>query len=558
MNQSLIPFKQADLASAWQKLSTSQRVGLGALITAALTALIFFVSWAQTPEYVAAFTNVDAKDGAAIVDYLKENKIPYQISEAGGGTTIRVPTTQVHEVRLALASQGLPGKGTVGFELFDNANLGMTDFTQQVNYRRALEGELARTISSLNAVRAARVHVVIPQPTLFSEEEKPTTASILVDLDSGQQLDREQVKAISHLVSSAVEGLTPDNITIIDMNGNVLYDGAADSNNADSVTLSSSQIEAQHNLEQNLETRIKTMLENVLGPDQAVVRVAADMNWDQVHTESEKYLPAKEGSVVRSSRQITEASSNSEGSTGGVPGATSNIPDAAPSYQTTISGTNGSAYQRSDITTNYEVSRSTSVVESATGQIKRLSISVLVNNITNTTVISAIKQATVSAAGLDTERGDVLTVNSIPFDREYLIQQEVDMNAAQQREFYFALARWGVVGIALIALFFVVRGMQRSLQLQRVEVLPKPGSATAAIASSPQDARAALLQQIDQATGSELDPNFAGLGTIGPPKFGKEQKEAAAKVQMVRQLQLVAKNRPETLAQIIQFWITED
>lgn len=550
MSQSLIPFQQEALAATWNKMNTAQKIGLGAIITAALTAIIFFVAWAQTPDYVAAFTDVDAKDGAAIVEYLKEQKIPYQVSENSGGTTIRVPSAQVHEVRLALASQGLPGKGTVGFELFDTTNLGMTDFTQQVNYQRALEGELARTISSLNVVRAARVHIVIPQETLFSEDQQPTTASIMVDIDPGQQLSKEQVTAVSHLVSSAVEGLTPENITIIDMNGNVLSDGSGDSGFSDAVALSSSQIDTQRQVEKTLEYRIKSMLENVLGPDQAVVRVAADMNWDQVHTESEKYLPAEEGSVVRSSRQITESSSAANGTTGGVPGTSSNIPDAAPSYQTTVTGTTGSNYQHTDITTNFEVSRSTSVVQSATGQIKRLSVSVLVNNITDTTVISAIQQATIAAAGIDTARGDVLTVNSIPFDREYFIQQEEAMKAAQQRDFYLLLARWGIVVVALGAVFFVARGMQRTLTLQRVEVLPDgEGSA-----GSLPDARTNLLNSIDAAN---LE-NYDGLGQIGPPEFGESEKEAAAKAQMLRQLQLVAKNRPETLAQIIQFWLAED
>ena len=253
---------------------------------------------------------------------------------------------------------------------------------------------------------------------------------------------------------------------------------------------------------------------------------------------------------MRSSRKITESSSAADGTTGGVPGASSNIPDAAPSYQTTVTGTTGSSYQHTDITTNFEVSRSTSVVEAATGQIKRLSVSVLVNNITDTTVISAIKQATIAAAGLDTERGDVLTVNSIPFDREYFIQQEEAMKAAQQRDFYLLLARWGIVLVALAAVFFVTRGMQRTLSLQRVEVLPEGEGASGALP----DARTTLLDSIDAANLEGYD----GLGQIGPPQFGESEKEAAAKAQMLRQLQLVAKTRPETLAQIIQFWLAED
>jgi len=564
MSQSLIPFNQENLTNLWQQMSTAQRVGLGALITAALTALIFFLTWSQTPDYTAAFTDLAPEDGSAIVEYLKENSIPYQLD--GGGATVRVPADRVNEVRLALAGQGLPGKGTVGFELFDTTNLGITDFTQQINYQRALEGELARTISSLKAVQSARVHIVIPQPTLFAEEEAPTTASVIMGLESGQVLNKEQISAVTHLVASAVEGLAPENLTIVDMDGNVLSNGS--DVGMDSVELSANQITTQRAVEKDMEHRIETMLENVLGPDKAVVRVSADMNWDQVETQNEIYAPDQTEGVVRSSRQVVEQASGTDSSVGGVPGASSNVPNAAPSYQTEISGTNGSSYQHSDVTTNYEISRSSSHIVSGTGQVKRLSVSVLVDNITDTTVISAIYQSTVVAAGLDTARGDAITVNSIPFDRTAAIEEAAAMDAAQQREFYLLLARWGVVAVAMVGLFFVVRGMQRSLRLQQVEVLPRgegrpalatAGAGAAGLASGTSgDARANLLEHIDAFSNGDAEGGIADLGQVGPPQFNAEQQEAAAKAQMVRQLQLVAKNRPETMAQVIQFWMSED
>lgn len=542
----LLPLNQTELLEIWNRLSPTRKIGLGAVLAAALAGLIFFISWAQTPDYVAAFSEVSATDGAAVLDYLKENNIPYQISDGGG--TIRVPSTQVHEVRLALASKGLPGQGTVGFELFDSANLGMTDFTQQVNFQRALEGELARTISSLTTVHAARVHIVIPQPALFSEDKAPTTASVVVELEPGQQLRREQVRAISHLVSSAVEGLLPENLTIVDMDGNVLADGTSSATTAP-VALSSSQLEAQRAFERDLELRINSMLANVLGPDQTVVRVAAEMNWDQVETESETYLPEEEGSVVRSSRQLSEITTGSGATVGGVPGVASNVPDAAPSYQTEISGTNGSTYQRTDVTTNYEVSRSISRVVAATGQLKRLSVSVLVDSITDTVTLDAIQQATIAAAGIDPARGDVITINSVSFNRSFNTEQEEALAAAQQREFYLQLAQWGAVAVALLALFFVVRGMQRSLRPAPARQLEEG------------DRRAALVEEVGRAaatSGVEFDETAMTLGMIGPPTFDTSQKAAAEKAQMLRQLQLMAKNRPETLAQIIQFWLFEE
>jgi flagellar M-ring protein FliF len=543
VSQSLVPTNQAELTEVWKNLSQTRKIGLAALLVAAVTGLIFFVTWAQTPEYSTAFTDLSGEDGAAIVEYLKENNIPYQIS----GNAISVRSDQVHEVRLALAGKGLPGKGMVGMELFDATNLSMTDFTQQVNYRRALEGELARTISSLNAVRAARVHIVIPQPTLFSEDESPTTASVVVDLEPNQKLGREQVRAITHLVSSAIEGLSPENLTIVDIDGNVLADGNSSEANS-SVALSANQLEAQRNYERDLERRVQSMLENVLGPDKAVVRISAFMNWDQIQTQNETYLPADQGSVLRSSRELTETYSGSSNTAGGIPGTASNIPDAAVSYQTDISGTNGSGYLRTDITNNFEVSKSVSQITAATGRVERLSVSVMVDNITETVRLNAIEQATIAAAGIDQARGDVLTVNSIEFNRTLQTEQETAMVEAQQREFYLQLAQWGAIGLALIALFFVVRAMQRTLR--PVPVAVEKGAPE-------EDPRTALLQQMKE-RGELSAEEIEGLGLIGPPKFDSSQKAAAEKAQMLRQLQLVAKNRPETIAQIVQFWLTED
>lgn len=544
MSQSLASTNQLKALDVWRQQSLYRKIGLGALLIAAVTGLIFFFTWAQTPDYATAFTELSGEDGAAVVDYLKENNIAYEL--ANGGSTIRVPANQVYETRLALAGQGLPGEGAIGMELFDTATLGMTDFVQQVNYQRALEGELARTIGSLNAVKSARVHIVIPQPVLFSEEEEPTTASVVVELQSGQRLNPEQVRAISHLVSSAVEGLTPENLTIVDMDGNVLADG---SNSTIGMAYSASQIEAKHNYERDLERRIETMLTNILGPDKAVVRVATEMNWDQVETETETYFPGEEGGVLRSSRVITEAYGADALTTGGVPGTDTNIPDAA-TFQTDEEGAGtNSDYVRRDITSNYEVSRTSQRTVAATGQVEKLSVSVVVDNITDPATLGAIEQAAIAAAGIDQTRGDVLTVNSIEFDRTLEVEQAAALEETQQREFYFQLAQWGAVGVALLALFFVVRSMLRSLR-------PPPVKPEIKV-KEPDDARAALLEEMSKM--AELSPGEVGdLSKIGAPSLDPNQQQAAEKAQMMRQLQLMARNKPETIAQIIQFWLAED
>jgi flagellar M-ring protein FliF len=547
VSQAIVPANQPEIREIWNQMSQTRRIGLVALVVAAVTGLVFFFTWAQSPDYAVLFTDLPAEDASVVTQHLKENNISYTLSDSG--STISIPADQIHQVRLDLASQGIPGQGVVGMELFDSTSLGMTDFVQQVNYQRALEGELARTINSMEVIRSARVHIVIPQPTLYSDEAQPATASVMVDMETGKDLNKEQVQAIVHLVSSAVEGLDPVNITIVDMNGRVLAHGSTQDENS-AMAATTTQLEAQRALERDLELRIETMLVNVLGPDKAVVRVTSDMNWDQVETASETYVPAEEGSVLRSSRVITEYYVGEDGTVGGVPGTGSNIPDAAASFQTEVGSTTGNGYQRSDVTQNFEVSHSTSKIIPATGQVERLSVSVMVDNITNTVTLNAIEQATIAAAGIDQTRGDILTVNSIEFDRSFEAEQAEAIAAQQQQELYLQIAQWAVVAIALIALFFVARSLRRTLRPQPAIAVEEP--AAAAAAAQLQDPRTALLDQVSKAADGE------DVLTIGPPTFTEEQKVAAEKAQMVRQLQLMSKNRSETLANIIQFWITED
>jgi len=296
------------------------------------------------------------------------------------------------------------------------------------------------------------------------------------------------------------------------------------------------------------------MLKNVLGPDKAVVGVTAMMNWDRVETENETFDPGQEGGVIHSSRYITETQLGGGDAAGGIPGVASNIPDAAATYQTAISGANSSGYQRTDLTTNYEISRSFSRIVPAMGQVERLSVSVIVNNITDTVTLNAIQQAAVAAAGIDQTRGDVLTVSSVPFNRSLTLEQQATLEVAQQREFYLKLAQWGAIAIALLALFVVVRGIQRNLRSRPVEITRRSELAAPTV---PTDPRAALLQEVSRANLNDLEGKSLGLETIGPPLFDTQQQAAAEKAQMLRQLQLMAKNRPETLAQIIEFWMAE-
>ena len=270
-----------NIGSVVSQMSPSQVMMLLGVIAGTIIGGTYVVGWVGDTTYSTLYSGLDEAEAGEVVTYLSENKIPYQIT--GNGRTIEVPSSDVYQVRLSLASQGLPRGGNIGYSIFDQNNLGMTDFLQNLNFRRALEGELTRTITQLNEVQAARVHIVMPKERLFKEDQKEATASVVLKL-SGLGLSKQKVNGISHLVASSVEGLKPANITILDYNGNLLSSGQK---NDEVAGLSSSQLEANKQVEQYLENKAQTMLDGVLGLQKAIVRVTADLNFQQLERTSE-------------------------------------------------------------------------------------------------------------------------------------------------------------------------------------------------------------------------------------------------------------------------------
>src|SRR5229473_3050435 len=301
----------------WSGLSRGQRIGFGVVATA-LVGLLFIVSTVgHGADTAIAFSGLSTDDMAAIVTKLKDAKIPYEL---GDGGTIRVPSGQVQDARLATAGMGLSGKPATGsgFELFNQPSFGQTEFTQKVNYQRALENELARSIDQMDAVESSRVHLVMPQQTLFSSQQKDTTASVMLKLKPGKRLDSAQSRSISNLIAGSVEGLKPQNLTIVDINGNTLTPD--DSGNL--TGLSSKQLEAQRSYESTTERNLQAMLDRVLGSGKANVRVSALMNWDQTEQTSETFTPTDPTQTpIRTSHDITETTNGGAAlaAAGGVP-----------------------------------------------------------------------------------------------------------------------------------------------------------------------------------------------------------------------------------------------
>src|SRR5437870_8587097 len=280
------------LARVWSQgpgvfasLGRAQQVLLLAL--AVLVPSLMFVGsqWVSDGQYVPLFASLTTEDAGAIVTQLKGAKVPYRLG--GGGEQILVPADRANEVRLKMAVQGLPLGGGVGFEVFDRPALGVSDFAQRLNYQRALQGELSRTIGQLRGVTRARVHLVLPQPSLFTDRERPASASVFLKLAPGSQLRAEQVKGIVHLVASSVEGLSPERVTLVDTAGRVLAMGGESATSA----VSGRRLEIKTALEDSLERRVQTLLDSALGPGQAITRVAAQMNFDQMERTEEKFDP---------------------------------------------------------------------------------------------------------------------------------------------------------------------------------------------------------------------------------------------------------------------------
>lgn len=549
---------RSQLAALWSRTTRMQRLVTGVLLATGLALISAFTWWVSTPTYSVAFTGLSDADAGAIVEQLKSQNIPYKLQNGG---VILVPASEVYDVRLSMANEGLPGNSTVGFELFNTNSLGLTEFTQKVNYQRALEGELARTIESLSNVESARVHLVIPEAALFPGQQKQTTASITVHLKLGQKLNANQVEAITHLVASSIEGLDPANVVIVDSEGQLLSSGFG-SEDASGLSLSGDQLAAQRKYETEVQTKVQDMLTQALGPNKAVVRVSAKLNWDQIETTAQTFDAEP---VVRSSSVITETYSGSGPLPGGIPGADTNLPtDTTPTYQTVITDTTGTNYQRGETTTNFEISSVEKHTVSAPGQVERLSVSVLVDGITDQATLDTLTQVVTMAAGADETRGDQITVQTLAFDRTYFDQQTADLESAEQLDLWFRIGAIIAVLLVVVAVLWFLQRMLSNLRLSAANDVWTPllvsGGQQPALPASAAPGTAlpagagATAQAI--AHGAQAGPEEQAAQLLSPrvpqPQTSPELERAQ------RNVTRLVEQRPSIAAEVIRLWLEED
>ncbi|HEY66045.1 MAG TPA: flagellar M-ring protein FliF [Caldilineae bacterium] len=542
----------------WQNLERWQQfvaIGLGVV---GLTMALYLIALAQAPEYAVAFSGLTEQDAAEIVEALKKSNVPYRIE--GDGTVIKVPARQVHEVRLDLARQGLPRGGTVGFEIFDTGelgNLGMTDFVQKVNYQRALEGELARTIESLEPLQAARVHIVIPEPSLFLEEERKPSASVLVQLKPGRRLDRGQVEAITHLVASSVQDLEPERVTVVDVEGNVLQSGTGEPGVPSIAQISATQIELQRKYEIETQNRLQSLLDKALGPGRAAVQVSVAMDWDRLETSSEIYSSGgPDAGVIRSSRVVEEYQGQPGVQVGGVPGVDSNQPEVL-SYQNVITNTKEGGYLRREAVYNYEVSKTVQNLVREPGRVKRLSVAVLLDESVPPEQQRNIEQMIAAAVGLDPSRGDTLVVTTATFDQSYYAQQQEALRAAQRHELYITGAKALASIVGLILVLFFVRSLFRDLAYRRLypymELIPatkQPVPVAALEAASGQLPAGGQPVSLLEAGVTPSDEQEVDVSALPQPEEDED-------IRYLQRITMLAREDPDAIADVIRTWLRE-
>lgn len=509
----------ARLKATWAALSPWQRysiMGAGALIFVLLILLIA----TGRGKYEPLFTGLEVEDQAAILSYLREHNVPYKLDSAA--KAVLVPEDMVYEMRLSLAQQGLPRGGVVGFEIFDQAKMGMTDFQQRVSYIRALEGELSRTIGRMEAIDFARVTIVIPEQRLFLKEQEPSSASVLVGVKRGSKVGPEQVKAIVHLVAHSVQGLHPENITVVDTSGNMLSE-LIDSDTFVYVddagrAVSSIQRELERRQEMELERKVKQMLEQVFGPGKAVVRVRVELDFDKKRDSVTEYIPGAGGRGVVRSEQASEESYIGPGTPpGGAPGTTTNI----PGYVVTAQQVGPSEYNKSDTIRNYEITTREQEQVYTPGSVKRLSASVLIDGELAEESLGELRSTVAAAIGFDEGRGDQLVVQAMNFSTSWMdaIMAQLQRERRERMIFFILL-------IAAIALIGIVTFFWWKRRAAKPKAAPER---------------------------REGAPSLREL--IERPELMQVRGEAAV---IEEQLKEYAKQKPEEIAELVQNWLLED
>jgi flagellar M-ring protein FliF len=534
------------LLEFWAGLSRRRKLNLIAFALLVFGAL-WGLRWYMVERgYRPLYTDLTDQEAGAAVERLRQMQVPFRL--ASNGSTILVPESRLAELRLQLAAEGLPQSGRLGFELFDQANFGATEFAEQVNFRRALEGELERSVLSLNHVERARVHISLPKRSVFLDYDQPAKASVVLQLRPGAELTPQQTDGITHLVASAVEGLDPGQVVLVDTRGRLL---ARPHSGAEAMT--GEQLEFRKRLEQQIQTKIEATLEPYVGFDKVRVNAAADIDWSQGEQTEEVLDP---NTLVMTTQKLQETAGPPNQS--GAPGTASNLP-----RQPLAPGIGGVVNSRVTETTNYQTSRTVTRMELEKGAVKRLSVAVLLDsksrlddagNIVreprSDQEMEALRKLAIAAGGIVEERGDRLTLESLPFTIfEPLPERPRGPAAPGWLEFaleIFQKYRYYVIGAAValllifVALGWLIHRTSKKARARRQAQLQAQREKEALEAAQAQ-AQREEAEQARMLTGLKMDTLQSTRGQV-----------------LKRHLEDVATKDTAGFVQLLRAWIHED
>ncbi len=518
----------------------------GAAVAGILALILILWMWNKEPDYKVLFANYTDKDGGAITAALDQMQVKYKLAE--GGQAILVPSDQVHNVRLRLAQQGLPKGGNVGFEVMENQKLGVSQFLEQVNYQRALEGELARSIQSIGAVESARVHLALPKPSVFVRDQQKPTASVILQLHANRMIDPAQVSAIVHLVASSVPELSPANVTVVDQAGNLVSDlnknGSA-ANNAKN--LDASQLKYVQEMQKQVVKQVESIITPIVGEGNVRAEAVADVDFSAIEQAAETYKPNSPpaASAIRS-QQSSETSGNASQNAGGIPGALSNQPPgvATAPLTTTPPGAAGAPGQpaagaaaganagptHKESTTNYEVDKTVRYEQKAMAGLKRMTVGVVVNyrrtvdknGKVSVKPLSADEMAKINslvreAMGYNQDRGDSVSVANAPFDG---VDKEPEPPLEWWRDpanlpLAKELAKFLITALILLYILLrIVRPMMRPVfkkidEINEPEPEPEPEPIAEPLGPTPEELLAEEIAKMEENTARTYRDNLA-------------------------------------------------
>ncbi|MCU6320887.1 flagellar basal-body MS-ring/collar protein FliF [Klebsiella aerogenes] len=541
------------LQAIWSRLRANPKIPLLVAASAAIAIIVALLLWAKSPDYRVLYSNLNDRDGGAIVTQLTQMNIPYRFAE--NGAALMIPAEKVHETRLRLAQQGLPKGGAVGFELLDQEKFGISQFSEQINYQRALEGELSRTIESLGPVQNARVHLALPKPSLFVREQKSPSASVTLTLQPGRALDDGQINAIVYMVSSSVAGLPAGNVTVVDQAGRLLTQ--SDGTGRD---LNASQLKYASEVESGYQRRIETILAPVVGSANVRAQVTAQIDFASREQTDEQYQPNQQPEKAAIRSQQTSSNEQIGGpQVGGVPGALSNQPSAPatapietakPAANNASNATNtrsaaansGPLSTRRDATTNYELDRTIRHTQQKAGTVERLSVAVVVNYSLNADgkaqpmskeQLAQIEALVREAMGYSSTRGDSLQVVNTPFTDNQMTGGELPF--WQSQAFIDLLLELGRYLLVLLVGWVLWRKLIKP-QLQQ-----RQAAQQAAVASAP----VAKANDSHKPSNEELALRR------------KSQQRVSAEVQSQR-IRELADKEPRVVALVIRQWMSNE